>query len=152
MSNSHIQTLHVCERWAAQQIAKMRLEKIWVPSKTKTPWPPRSSQALFQLGCGETHMVSLAFYLPRFMCKPCSFSVAVQNPFKTLTTKSSLGKTLTKLIIINHFTISCNTGINSSHQMTKPRKLEMIHFNNSQQVLLNTRCTKTAEFKTTCSA
>ena len=140
-------------------LSNCKNEKIWLSSKTKTPWPPRSSQPLFQLGCRETHMVSLAFYLPRFMCKPCSFTesasyfcVAVQNPFKTLTTKSSLGKTLTKLIIINHFTISCNTGINSSHQMTKPRKLEMIHFNNSQQVLLNTRCTKTVKFKTTCSA
>ena len=53
--------------------------------------------------------------------------------------KSSLeGKTLTKIIIIYQFTISFTTGIKNSHQMTKPRKLEMVHFPNSQQVVLHT--------------
>ena len=38
---------------------------------------------------------------------------------------------LTKFILFCWFIISFNAGINSSHQMTKPRKLEVMHFNKS---------------------
>ena len=38
---------------------------------------------------------------------------------------------LTKVILFYWFIISFNAGINSSHQMTKPRKLEVMHFNKS---------------------